>query len=226
VPVEYRFLDNFANVKLNGKWGVIDSNNKVVIPFLYDEFLRNNHAGWRYAMRDGKKWSIDTKGNERVMQKNPNARTFKDYLQAVTSSEVVESGRSLLALSEKRVEILKINFDNFSTKTPRSSQNIIRIFAYYYGQRASKHPPIDAALYSVEDECSYVYFDWEEILDMEVRVEDDLMLSDAEIVAVCIWEACDQILTTEENIRKYLDEIYEQVKTNNENKTIDENDAE
>jgi hypothetical protein len=212
-------LDNFANVKLNGKWGVIDSNNKVVIPFLYDEFLQNYHAGWRYAMRDGKKWSIDTKGNERVMQKNPNARTFKDYLRAVTSAEVVESGRSLLTLSKKEAKLLKVNYDNFSAKTPRPSQNIIRIFADY-GLRDWRHPPIDAALYCVENECSYGYFDWEEILDMEVRVEDDLTLSDAEIAAVCIWEACDQILTTEENIRKYLDRLHEQVKTSNENENI------
>ena len=58
-----------------------------------------------------------------------------------------------------------------------------------------------------------MYFDWEEILDMEVRIEDDLTLSDAEIAAVCIWEACDQVLATEENIRNFLDMLHEQVKS-------------
>jgi hypothetical protein len=33
----YVFEDDFANVKLNGKWGVIDTNNRVAVPFQYDE---------------------------------------------------------------------------------------------------------------------------------------------------------------------------------------------
>jgi hypothetical protein len=212
----YRFFDNFANVKFNGKWGVIDRKNNIVIAFVYDEFLKNQHAGWRYAIRNGRKLGIDTKGNEWPMQKNPDAQTFKDYLHAVALPEVIKKGRKLLDLSKKDVENLKISFDNFISKSPRSSQNIIRIHADY-GWRDWKHPPVDAALYCVNDECSYVYFDWEEILDMEVRIEDNLTLSDAEIVAICIWEACDQILVTEENIQHYLDKIYEKAKTNEEN---------
>jgi hypothetical protein len=210
-------FNNFANVKLNGKWGVIDKNNKVVLPFLYDNFLENQHAGWRYAIRDGKKLSIDTKGNERLMQKNPGARTFKDYLHVVKLPEVVKCGRSLLNLSKEEVKNLKINFDNFLTKKPSPSQNIIRIHLDY-GGRDWAHPPIDAALYNVEDECSYMYVDWEEILDMEVRIEDNLTLSDAEVVAVCIWEACDQrLFLTEEKMRNGLDRLEESCKTEDEN---------
>jgi hypothetical protein len=213
---QHRFNDHFANVKLNGKWGVIDKNNQVVLPFLYDDFLKNQYAGWRYAMRDGKKLSIDTKGNERLIQKDPDARTFKDYLHAVRLSEVVECGRPLLGLSEEEVKNLEINFDNFLSKSSRPSQSIIRIYAYY---GKWKHPLIDANLYNVEKERSYVFFDWEEILDMEVRIEDNLTLSDAEIVAVCIWEACDQcLLLTEKKIRDHLDGIYELCKTEDENR--------
>jgi hypothetical protein len=204
----YRFLDNFANVKLNGKWGVIDKNNHLVIPFVYDELLNNQGAGWRYALRDGKKLSIDTKGHERLMQKNPDARTFKEYLRAVARKDVIESH----CIPRCNKKILGVNFDNFSTKASRPSQDIIRIHADYYRNR-----PIDVKLYCVKDECWYGFFDWDEVLDMEVRIEDDLVLSDAEIVAYCIWGACDKCLATEETIEVYLDMLHKLVETIKEN---------
>ena len=94
----YRFYCGFANVRFNGKWGVIDTQNRVVIPFLYDEFLENKNAGFRYAMRDGKKLSVDRKGNEWEMKKNPVARTFKNYLHAVEWIDVAESFRTLICV--------------------------------------------------------------------------------------------------------------------------------
>jgi hypothetical protein len=206
---ECGFSDNFANVKLNGKWGVIDKNNHLVIPFVYDEFLANQNAGWRYALRDGKKLSIDTKGHERLMQKNPDARTFKEYLRAVTREEVIESH----CIPRCNKKILGVNFDNFSTKASRPSQNIIRIHADYYKNRS-----IDVHLYCVKDECTYVFFDWDEVLDMEVRIEDDLVLSDAEIVACCIWGASDECWATEEAIEVYLDVLCKMVETEDENR--------
>ncbi|MDR2027172.1 MAG: WG repeat-containing protein, partial [Prevotellaceae bacterium] len=222
-PYNYRFYDNFANVKLNGKWGVIDRNNRVVIPFLYDEFLENRNAGWRYALRDGKKQGIDTKGNEWIMQKNPDACTFKDYLKTVTWTEVAKSFRTLIykdkKLTDEMLAIYEENFNNFSTKTFQPSQNIIRIHAGYYNiqQEKRRYDRVDAALYCVKDERSYVFFDWAEILDMEVRIEDNLSLSDAEIVAICIWEACDQIPGTENRIENFLNDLHEHVKTIDEN---------
>jgi hypothetical protein len=209
--IHYRFLDNFANVRLNGKWGVIDRKNRVVIPFIYDRFLKHWYAGWRYALRDGKKLSIDTKGVERVMKKNPNARTFKDYLHAVTLSETVESGRTLLGLSKKEAKILGINFDNFSNKSPRTSHDIIRIHTDYDHGKGRKRMPLTVDFYSVKDKCSYVYFDWDKILDMEVRIEDGLILSDAETVAVCIWSACDRLPMTEDAILHFLDVLHSDV---------------
>jgi hypothetical protein len=43
------------------------------------------------------------------------------------------------------------------------------------------------------------------------------VLSDAEIVACCIWGACDQYLATEETIQVYLDVLYKLVETIDEN---------
>jgi hypothetical protein len=212
----YRFFNGFADVKFNGKWGVIDAKGNVVIPFLYDEFLENRHAGFRYAMRDGKKLSIDTKGNEWEMQKNPDARTFMDYLHAVTWADVAESFRTLICVNKETVDddlkIYELNFHNFKNKQFKPSKNIIRICANY-GTR----PPVDAHLFCVEDECSYVIFDWEEILDMEIRLEDNLTLTGAEIVAVCIWGASDQVPATEEGIKSFINKLKEQEKTTDEN---------
>jgi hypothetical protein len=57
---------------------------------------------------------------------------------------------------------------------------------------------------------------------MEVRIEDNLTLSDAEIVAVCIWEACDQrLFLTEKKIQNSLDRLDEICKTEDENRMED-----
>ena len=217
----YRFFDGFANVKFGGKWGVIDAQNKVVIPFLYDEFLENRNAGFRYALRDGKKLSIDTKGNEWEMKKNSDARTFKEYLDTVAWYDVAESFKTLICLDKETVEddlkIYELNFFNFKSKQFKPSKNIIRICADY-GDCDWERPSVDAHLFNVEDECSYAIFDWDEILDMEVRIEDNLTLTDADIAAVCIWEACDQMPVTEKDILSFLNKLDEQTKTRNENK--------
>jgi hypothetical protein len=203
-PQYHAFYSGFADMKLNGKWGVIDKNNRVALPFLYDKFLENINVCWRYAVRDGKKVGIDTKGNEWMMQKNPTAKTFKDYLLNMEWAEVEAGFRSLLQEEDPgALKIYEIDFHNLKTKQYKPSQDIIRIFS-----RSGKIP-IDAALYSTEDGCAYVFFDWAEILDMEVRVEDNLALSDGEIVAACIWETCDQVPEIEGYADGFLNSVKE-----------------
>ena len=220
----YCFYDSFANVKQGGKWGVIDADNQIIIPFLYDKFLENNHAGFRYATRNGKKLSIDTKGNEWKMEKDPAARTFRNYIHAVDWDDVADSFRTLLCLDEEEIEIdLKMyekNFYSFKSKQFKPSDNIIRIHTNYPDWECDwKRPPVDADLFSVKDDCSYVIFDWDEILDMEVRIEDNLTLTDADVVAVCIWDACDQgFFGSEEGIKAFLNKLDEQTKTIDENR--------
>jgi hypothetical protein len=226
------FSDRCANVKLNGKWGVIDRDEQVIIPFIYDDFVENRCVCWRYAVRDGRKVGIDTRCNEWDMQKNPDARTFRDYLQTVTWEEVAESFRRLNLLpgetkeqllpgmtEEQALVIYELDFNNFKTKQPAPSQDIIRIHTAYYEHRTA----IDAELYSVRNECAYVFFDWAEILDMEIRVEDNLVFTDAEAVAICIWRVCDCYPMTEELIENHLGGMAEMMKTL---KTQKENDSE
>jgi hypothetical protein len=203
------FYDGF-NVRLNGKWGVIDKNNKVLVPFLYDAFLDDRNIGWRYAKRDGKKLTIDTKGHERLVKKNPHARTFKDCLRTVTLEEVVENGRLRLGLSDEKVEGLKTGFYKFSARQPRPSKNFIRI-------NAGHDSSIGVHMCSVKEKHSCLFFALEEVLDMEVRLEDDLTLSDAEIVARCIQAASDDLLWDKKIWEMYGSD--ETDKTENENRT-------
>jgi hypothetical protein len=55
---------------------------------------------------------------------------------------------------------------------------------------------------------------------MEVRIEDNLTLSDAEIVAVCLWGACDQWPMTEKGMENFLNGLKEQTKTLDENRRM------
>jgi hypothetical protein len=183
----YSFYDGFANVKRYGKWGVIDINNKVVIPFLYDKFLYPLlNIGWRCAIRNRKRLTIDTKGHERLVKKNPHARTFKDCLSTVTLEEVVEKGCSLFNLSDQEVEGLKAGFSKFSSVQPRPSKSFMRLYIDYDSRTGIRWCSTTG---------SYLLSPLEEVLDMEVRIEDDLVLSDAEIVVHCIRKACDDVLT-------------------------------
>lgn len=70
--VAFRFRDGFAIVKKNDKWGAIDTNGKVVIPFKYDgysgKWFKKSKAGVIAAvfMLDGKYCVIDCTGKIRV----------------------------------------------------------------------------------------------------------------------------------------------------------------
>ena len=201
----YCFLSGFANVKQGGKWGVIDQKNNIVIPFLYDEFLsgNGNNAGFRCAIRNGKKLVFDTKGNEWDYAKEVTARTFKEYLHAVSWADVAESFVSFLGQEKSSLKTYEENFNNFKSKTHKPSNDRIRIFANN-DKSPDSHSPVSACMFSVENGCTYVFFNWEEILDMEVRIEDNLTLTDADVVAVTIWEAGDCYPMTKESINSFL----------------------
>ena len=195
-----------VNVMFGGKWGVIDAKNSVIIPFLYDEFLNIYGAGFRCAMRDGKKLTIDAKGNERELKKGPNARTFKDYVYAVEWAQVAESFKALFNV-QYGLDVYETNFNNFKNKQFKPSDDYIRISAEDddddgdYGYYKSG---LSIDMFSVAAEKTFTFFDWDEILDMEVRIEDNLTLSDADVVAACIYRACDDGIMTEDSIKKLL----------------------
>jgi hypothetical protein len=93
--------------------------------------------------------------------------------------------------TEESLSIFETNFYNFKSKRPQPSQDILRIFAHRPERRGS-------ALYCAEAGDSTLFLPWAEILDMEVRIEDGLTLSDAEVVAIGILEATDDCPETED----------------------------
>ena len=89
------FSNGLAGVEINGKWGVIDRNFKLVIPAIYDEIEKyfKNFA----IVKKGEKWGIiDMKGNK-VVDCKYNSIRFKDDLAYVyandTSAYIDTTGR-------------------------------------------------------------------------------------------------------------------------------------
>jgi len=209
----YQFNDGFANVKFAGKWGVIDAQNREVVPFIYEKI--HPDTGFRIAVRKGKKILIDSKGKEWKKKKNPSARTFKEYLHAVSWEDVEQSFRTLICKDREYMElelkIYQINFLNFKSKQSKPSNDLIRIYA------CNGIRNWNVSIYSVKKESAIGCVNWAEILDMEVRIEDNLTFTDPDIVALCIWEACDQVPTTEERIKEWINKIGEVAKTAMEN---------
>jgi len=201
----YCFHYGFASVKYGGKWGVIDEKNNVAVPFLYDEFLEQKCDGiFRYVCRDGEQIYLDHKGNEWTLNKNAAARTFMDYLHATEWAEALAvlkkrfiGGRS----KEDDMQKYKTNYFNFKSKSSKPSENIIRIYDVNGNAFAN--------IFDVKKKIPINYFEWSEILDMEVRIEDNLTPSNAEIVALCIYEASDDdgLVVTEEHFTKHFQEM-------------------
>ena len=185
-PNNYKSHWGYVQVKHNGKWGVIDEENSVVIPFLYDEFVNDDtlrrEFGFFYAMRNGKKIGIDAKGNEWETEKNPNARTFSDYLHVVDWSDVAESLKSIVRDDKNNEQYfikLEKQFNDLKNMTFKPSENIMRFRNSYGGSTG-------IMFYKVKERSKYDISEWNEILDMEVRIEENLSFSDAEIVALAI----------------------------------------
>ena len=106
----------------------------------------------------------------------------------------------------------------FKKKQFKPSQNIIRIHTRLCDDSDWERAPFEVHKFSVKDDCSYAIFDWDEILDMEVRIEDNLTLTEAEVVAACIYSAYDDTIATEEGIKRFLGKLDEQTKTIKENR--------
>ena len=57
IPLEYDtvqpFSEGWAGAELNGKWGFIDKDNKVVIPFIYEWVLTYENGLAAVRTKDG-----------------------------------------------------------------------------------------------------------------------------------------------------------------------------
>ena len=59
------FADSFAVNKKNGKWGVIDQGEKIVLPFMYNNIVPF-HGNWKVAVKSPKRLIFNPNGYERV----------------------------------------------------------------------------------------------------------------------------------------------------------------
>ncbi|GHU74376.1 hypothetical protein FACS189413_19100 [Bacteroidia bacterium] len=109
----------------------------------------------------------------------------------------VKKGDKYGFIDEKGKVVIPLKYDDcephFNETYPDDNQHILPLWVKsgdkygFIDINGNEHPPVDAELYNAKNECSYVYFDWAEIPNMEVRIEDNLVFSDAGIVAIGIW---------------------------------------
>ncbi|MEO1259615.1 MAG: WG repeat-containing protein [Bacteroidota bacterium] len=59
------FVDSFAVNQKQGKWGVIDQNEKVVLPFEYNNIV-SFHGNWKVGVKSPKRLVFNSNGYERV----------------------------------------------------------------------------------------------------------------------------------------------------------------
>ena len=61
----YPFSENFAPVKLNGKWGFVDANGKEVISCKYDDVIRFSES--LAGVKTNGKWGFINKAGKEVV---------------------------------------------------------------------------------------------------------------------------------------------------------------
>ncbi|MES2588851.1 MAG: WG repeat-containing protein [Bacteroidota bacterium] len=89
IQVKYEEISNFSQVivaKLNNKWGIIDSLEKIIIPFEFDNLDRRSDDPI-LASKNNKWGCIDLKGNELIKFKYDLIRPFENGLAPVKLNE-------------------------------------------------------------------------------------------------------------------------------------------
>lgn len=61
----FGFSEGLAAVKLNGKWGFIDKNGSIIIPYEYDEFKSSLKEGEAKLVKDGITYVFDKDGKQK-----------------------------------------------------------------------------------------------------------------------------------------------------------------
>lgn len=78
------FNDGMAIVEKDGKWGIIDNNNKVIIPFQYDRLTMSyKEPYWIIARKNEKEGMIDRQGQIQIPFEYDDIGQFSDGLAKV-----------------------------------------------------------------------------------------------------------------------------------------------
>lgn len=82
------FRNGLAVVSKNGKWGVINTKNEVVIPFEYEQLTATYQKPyWMIAQKNGKKGMIDHTGVIKIPLQYDDIGQFTDGLNLVTKGD-------------------------------------------------------------------------------------------------------------------------------------------
>jgi TolB-like protein len=107
---------NYIHASLNGKWGVVNSQNKIVIPFVYNDSdcikpFRNGFA----AVMINQKWGfVDTLGQYLIAPKYERVEDFLDKYAKVKDKEkwgaVNDIGEEVIPCLYKKLEYIENNY--------------------------------------------------------------------------------------------------------------------
>jgi hypothetical protein len=90
IPAKYEdghweFKEGLGGVKMNDKWGFIDSSDKIVVPFIYDDVSPFNE-GLSCVLLDGKWGVIDKTGKNIIPHSYDNLSDFEEGFAAFNSN--------------------------------------------------------------------------------------------------------------------------------------------
>lgn len=81
------FDDGYALVRKDGKWGIIDTNNKLIIPFEYDYLgMTYQQPYWIIARQNEKEGMIDRQGKIKIPFEYDDIQQFADGIAGVTKN--------------------------------------------------------------------------------------------------------------------------------------------
>lgn len=117
----YDFEGDYARVRMNGKYGLIDRTGREVLSCEYDEISSNNdeyfNSGYQIAVKDGKVGFVNPNGEvtcEFKYSKNNVKSTYKmpmTHLTDLDGSTIVLSG----AVGELPTRFVEVNINNYGS---------------------------------------------------------------------------------------------------------------
>ena len=76
-----------VDAKKNGKWGLIDKANNILIPFEYDDHFRYAGKGLYHTSKNGRKGMIDEQNNVLIPFEYEDIEDFFDYLKVMKNKK-------------------------------------------------------------------------------------------------------------------------------------------
>jgi hypothetical protein len=116
--------------------------------------------------------------------------TFEDYIATCTFKELLPALLPLCPGHENKMADFKLVFDEL--RLHKAITSATKIHINIHKDLDSPQEPSYVNVSCIEPDikgfCAFCGYPWDECLGMEISLDDDVHLSNAEIVANCIWE--------------------------------------